>query len=284
GRRRSRVRARAARAHAPARGGRVRRGDGLLRPAQLRLLHRLRRHARRPAVPRAGAALPRRRPRPGVRATAAGDGDPRRRLGARGVRAAARLDAEPAASADDLGRPRPLPVAVMFGAAALAFGAALAARGWSVDAIRARPARSAAFALAVVAAMLALARIATKPIEVRTAIAASTAAAFPGDEVDFVVTVTNETGTFLPNAAVVISLPQGMTLLGRPTQERGPGCTGTTTVTCDLDFLEAHMVTRVHLGVRIDPSASSKLRVRAFGKSGDVAGPTSTASVIAGAG
>src|SRR5581483_10718207 len=175
-------------------------------------------------------------------------------------------------------------VAVMFGAAALAFGAALAARGWSVDAIRARPARSAAFALAVVAAMLALARIATKPIEVRTAIAASTAAAFPGDEVDFVVTVTNETGTFLPNAAVVISLPQGMTLLGRPTQERGPGCTGTTTVTCDLDFLEAHMVTRVHLGVRIDPSASSKLRVRAFGKSGDVAGPTSTASVIAGAG
>jgi hypothetical protein len=44
------------------------------------------------------------------------------------------------------------------------------------------------------------------------------------------------------------------------------------------------MATRVHLGVRIEPSAAATIAVTAWGVSGDVVGPKSSARVVTGSG
>ena len=131
-----------------------------------------------------------------------------------------------------------------------------------------RLAAAAGVGLALVAGAL---RIATKPIDLRTSIEASASAAFPGDEVDFTVGVVNRTSEYLPHATLMIRLPRGMRLLGPPTHVRGRGCKGHSTLACDLDFLEGHMETRVHLGVRVEPDAASPLVVSAWGLGGDIA-------------
>jgi hypothetical protein len=132
-------------------------------------------------------------------------------------------------------------------------------------------------ALAVGAAQLPAA-----PVDLRTAVSGSTAAALPGDEVDFTVTLTNQTGMFVPHAVLMIELPPGTTLLGAPAHDRGKGCTGAPTLACDLSPLDSHMVTEVHLGVRIAPDAGSKLTVKAWSVAADTVGPASSFSVSTG--
>jgi hypothetical protein len=72
-------------------------------------------------------------------------------------------------------------------------------------------------------------------------------------------------------------------LLGRPSFERGSGCTGTTRISCNLDFLGAGMSTTVRLGVRVTPAAPRKLTVSAWGSTGRAAGPRAATSVVVGA-
>jgi hypothetical protein len=50
---------------------------------------------------------------------------------------------------------------------------------------------------------------------------------------------------------VTIELGPGMVLNGPPYTERGSGCTGTTTIACDLDFLEPGMATPVRFAVKL---------------------------------
>jgi len=138
---------------------------------------------------------------------------------------------------------------------------------------------AASAALAVGAAQLPAA-----PADLRTSVAGSTLAALPGDEVDFTVTLTNETGRFVPHAVLMIELPPGTALLGPPAHERGKGCRGQTTRACDLSPLDSHMVTRVQLGVRIAPDAGPRLTVRAWSVAGDTVGPGSSFTVATGAG
>lgn len=171
-------------------------------------------------------------------------------------------------------------LAVMVGSAASALVLALPRGGFDV---RGRQVRSAAAAGLVVALAGAALRIATKPIELHTSIDATASAAFPGDEVDFTVGIVNSTSEYLPHAVLMIRLPPGMHLLGRPTHERGRGCKGNSTVACDLDFLEGHMETRIHLGVRIEPEAAGSLTVSAWGLSGGVVGPKTSFTVATGA-
>jgi len=106
----------------------------------------------------------------------------------------------------------------------------------------------------------------------------------PGDEVDFVVTLANETTRFVPRAVLLIELPRGMHLLGSPAHERGPGCSGTTLLACDLSSLDSHMVTRVHVGVRIAADAGPSLAVHAWCVAGDDVSPRASFSVATGAG
>jgi hypothetical protein len=134
----------------------------------------------------------------------------------------------------------------------------------------------------VVALVAGALHIATKPIDLRASIESTASAAFPGDEVDFTIGIVNRTSEYLPHATLMIRLPQGMRLLGPPTHERGTGCKGDSTLSCDLDFLEGHMETRVHLGVRVEPDAASRLVVSAWGLGGDVVGPKTSYTVVTG--
>jgi hypothetical protein len=172
-------------------------------------------------------------------------------------------------------------LAVMVAAAVAALALGLPRRGWDV---RQHPWRAGgAVAIGLALAVGAL-HVATKPIELHTSIVGTASAAFPGDEVDFTVGIVNRTSEYLPHAVLMIRLPPGMRLLGRPTHERGRGCTGSSTLACDLDFLEGHMATKVQLGVRIEPNAASTLAVSAWGLAGDVAGPKSSFTVVTGSG
>jgi hypothetical protein len=174
-----------------------------------------------------------------------------------------------------------LGLAVMVGSAAAALAVALPRRALDLRRHPWRTAVAAAIGLALAGGALHIARA---PIDLHTSINASSTAAFPGDEVDFNVAVVNDTSEFLPHASLVIRLPAGMRLLGPPTHERGRGCRGDPTLTCDLDFLEGHMHTAVRLGVRIGADAGSRLTVAAWGVAGDVRGPTASFTIITGSG
>ena len=80
----------------------------------------------------------------------------------------------------------------------------------------------------------------------------------------------------------MIELPRGMELLGRPAYERGKGCSGASMLACDLTYLDSHMVTRVHVGVRIAADAPSSLAVRAWCVAGDQVSPPARFSVSTG--
>jgi hypothetical protein len=169
--------------------------------------------------------------------------------------------------------------AVIVVAAAAALVLALPTRPWQ---LRHHRRHAGAIIVAGIALLSAAQYVAAKPTVLSTSISATTSAAFPGEEVDFTVTVVNESAVYLPHAMLMIELPPEMRLLGRPTFERGHGCTGTVALACGLSFLEAHMTTRVHVGVRIAPGASANAKVTAWGVAGDAVGPKASFAVAIG--
>jgi hypothetical protein len=173
--------------------------------------------------------------------------------------------------------------AVIVVAAAAALMLALPTRPWELRRdVRRHPWRVSAVVVAAIALLTAAEYVAAKPTVLSTSISGSTSASFPGDEVDFTITVVNETGTYLPHAVLMIRLPPSLELLGRPTFERGRGCSGSSTLVCGLSFLEAHMTTREHLGVRIAPNATSSVKLTAWGIAGDAVGPKASFTVAVG--
>lgn len=92
-------------------------------------------------------------------------------------------------------------------------------------------------------------------VNLRTSIEASSGLVRAGDNVSFIVTAWNPTETNITGVMLTIRLTRGMQLLGRPAFERGPGCTGTSTLSCNLEFLEGGMSTTIRFGVRVtEPS------------------------------
>jgi hypothetical protein len=125
---------------------------------------------------------------------------------------------------------------------------------------------------------------AAKPLRLETTIVSSTSAAFPGSEIDFTIVLANHTGTGLSNLALHIRLPEGLRLLGRPAYERGTGCTGTTELSCDLQFLRSNVKTVVRLGTRVEPGSPAAVKVTAWGTSAGVAGPKASFRIALGSG
>ena len=178
-----------------------------------------------------------------------------------------------------------------------ALGLTSAGSGWGLGLMVAAAAAALAIALvprwprwAVAAAAAGVAvlvvgaeRLPAKPPDLRASITGSTAAALPGDEVDLVFTLANQTAAFVPHAVLMIDLPRGMELLGRPTYEHGKGCSGSSMLDCDLASLDSYMVTRIHLGVRIARDAPAMLALRAWPVAGDAVGPVVGFSVATGA-
>jgi uncharacterized repeat protein (TIGR01451 family) len=88
-------------------------------------------------------------------------------------------------------------------------------------------------------------------VDLRTSIQASSALVRAGDPVSFVVTAWNPGELNVTSVVLTIRLDHGMQLLGPPAFERGPGCKGTSTLSCNLSFLEGGMSTTIRFGVRI---------------------------------
>jgi hypothetical protein len=72
-----------------------------------------------------------------------------------------------------------------------------------------------------------------------------------GGEVDFLVGVGNTGDQTGSNVILTVTLAPSMHLLGPPFYERGGGCTGTTTLRCNLGFLAANSSTLIRFGVLV---------------------------------
>jgi hypothetical protein len=84
-----------------------------------------------------------------------------------------------------------------------------------------------------------------------------------GSEPQIEMRITNtgtETATHLE---LRISLDPGMVLLGLPYTERGPGCAGLKTVTCNLDFLPAGMSTPIRFQVQLTKMGAKQITASA---------------------
>jgi uncharacterized repeat protein (TIGR01451 family) len=72
-----------------------------------------------------------------------------------------------------------------------------------------------------------------------------------GGTIDFLSGVVNTGDQTASNVVLTVKLPSGMRLLGPPFYERGSGCTGSTTVVCNLDFLAGGSSTLIRYSVQV---------------------------------
>jgi hypothetical protein len=125
-------------------------------------------------------------------------------------------------------------------------------------------------------------RVLEPPNLLYTSLSASKTVALPGDEVDLIASVNNPQPTTANDAVLVIDLAPGLQLLGPPAVERGPGCTGTTEITCNLDFVVAQQTTPVRFAVRVLAGAADRETVRARSSSAGVESPGAQVTVTTG--
>jgi hypothetical protein len=97
------------------------------------------------------------------------------------------------------------------------------------------------------------AELAVYYVNFQTAIMASPPAANLGEEVNFAVSVTDVGHAGAGSPRLTVHLSPGMRLVGPPAYTRGTGCTGETTLLCDLGFLSPNGTQQatVNFGVRI---------------------------------
>ena len=72
-----------------------------------------------------------------------------------------------------------------------------------------------------------------------------------GGTIDFLAGVQNTGDQTASDLVLTVKLPPGMRLLGPPFYERGSGCTGTSTIVCDLDFLAGGSSTLIRYSVQV---------------------------------
>lgn len=93
--------------------------------------------------------------------------------------------------------------------------------------------------------------------------AATTTTPAPGTEDDFTVTVKNTGGAGSLLTHLVITLPSTLALAGPPAYLIGSGCTGTTTIDCDLDYIPNGGSTTIRFGVTVGGSGSQTISASA---------------------
>jgi 4-amino-4-deoxy-L-arabinose transferase-like glycosyltransferase len=84
-----------------------------------------------------------------------------------------------------------------------------------------------------------------------------------GGPVNFLVGVNNTGDQTAGDVMLTVELPPSMHLLGAPFYERGSGCTGTSTIVCNLDFLAAKSSTLIRFGVDVDAPGPQTLTATA---------------------
>jgi uncharacterized repeat protein (TIGR01451 family) len=80
-----------------------------------------------------------------------------------------------------------------------------------------------------------------------------------GGTIDFLTGVTNTGDQTAGSLVLTLTLPDGMRLVGPPFYERGSGCTGARTITCDLDFLAGSSSTLIRYSVRVTKPGPLKM-------------------------
>jgi hypothetical protein len=92
------------------------------------------------------------------------------------------------------------------------------------------------------------------PVDVAISFGASPATLLVGGTLSYTVSASSVAGS-ASNVTAVINLPAGVTFVSA-SANRGPGCTGTTTVTCNLDFLSGSLVATVNIVTTATASGS----------------------------
>jgi 4-amino-4-deoxy-L-arabinose transferase-like glycosyltransferase len=72
-----------------------------------------------------------------------------------------------------------------------------------------------------------------------------------GNPLNFLVQVDNTGAKPADHVMLTIKLPAGMRLLGPPTHDRGTGCTGSSTLICNIGFFPKHSFTLFRYGVQV---------------------------------
>jgi uncharacterized repeat protein (TIGR01451 family) len=99
-----------------------------------------------------------------------------------------------------------------------------------------------------------------------------------GGDIDFLSGVTNNGDQTATDVVLTVRLPAGMHLLGPPFYERGSGCTGSSTIVCDLDFLAAQSSTLIRFSVEVDGAGPQTLTATASSAETDANPADNTAS------
>jgi uncharacterized repeat protein (TIGR01451 family) len=111
-------------------------------------------------------------------------------------------------------------------------------------------------------------------------IAASVTPAAPsvGDTLSYVVSLRNLGGP-AARASVAVQLPSQV-VYATSQADRGPGCTGTTALTCDLDFLGGDLVATVRIQTVVREPGTLTLRATSSALPADVQPANDTATVV----
>jgi uncharacterized repeat protein (TIGR01451 family) len=91
-----------------------------------------------------------------------------------------------------------------------------------------------------------------------------------GGTIDFLTGVVNAGDQTATNVELTVKLPPGMRLLGPPFYERGSGCTGSTTIVCNLDFLAGGSSTLIRYSVEVTGAGPQTITATASSSDLDV--------------
>jgi uncharacterized repeat protein (TIGR01451 family) len=98
-----------------------------------------------------------------------------------------------------------------------------------------------------------------------------------GGNIDFAAGVQNLGNQTATSLVLTVSLPSGMRLLGPPFYERGSGCTGSSTIVCDLDFLAGKSSTLIRFSVQVTETGPQTMTATATSAETDVHSGDNTA-------
>lgn len=84
-----------------------------------------------------------------------------------------------------------------------------------------------------------------------------------GGTIDFLAGVQNLGNQTADHLVLTVRLPPPMRLVGPPFYERGSGCTGSSTIVCDLDFLAGRNSTLIRFSVQVTQSGAQTITATA---------------------
>ena len=107
-------------------------------------------------------------------------------------------------------------------------------------------------------------------VELQTTIQGSAPTIYEGGDVTFAIFVANNGNQTATDTVLRVEIPSGLNLLGAPYHERGPGCTGTTSLTCRLDFLPGGETTPIRFEVQASAPGDHELTASVTSSASDI--------------